>query len=188
MVRETTRMLSAEPKKLKSGGEMILVGVEKTFENERGNALVDRRNWVFQKEVGIGEGKAPRPKPEEKDLPDGEHKRDFVQTPVSLFRFSALTFNGHRIHYSPEWCRTVEGHRDAVVHGPLNLINMLDLWRDTARNGDAKAVPRSISYRARSPLYVGERYRILLSKNQAEWKAEIWDSFGQVGMAGLVQE
>src|SRR5271168_4480777 len=61
----------------------------------------------------------------------GSHTRDFTQTPVSLFRFSALTFNGHKIHYSKEWCQQVEGHRDIVVHGPLNLINMLDFWRDT---------------------------------------------------------
>jgi hydroxyacyl-ACP dehydratase HTD2-like protein with hotdog domain len=44
-VQETTKMLSAEPKKLKSGGEMLVVGVEKTFENEKGVALVDRRQY-----------------------------------------------------------------------------------------------------------------------------------------------
>jgi hydroxyacyl-ACP dehydratase HTD2-like protein with hotdog domain len=187
-VQETTHMLSAEPKRLKSGDEMIVVGVEKTFENDNGVALLDRRKWVFQQEVELGGGKAPPPKPEEKELPEGEHMRDFLQTPVSLFRFSALTFNGHKIHYSPDWCRAVEGHRDAVVHGPLNLINILDFWRDTARKGDAEAFPRSINYRARSPLYVGEKYRILLGKSQSEWKAEIWDSFGQIAMTASIQE
>jgi hydroxyacyl-ACP dehydratase HTD2-like protein with hotdog domain len=102
-----------------------------------------------------------------------------------------LTFNGHKIHYSPEWCREVEGHRNAVVHGPLNLINMLDFWRDTARGGNAKAVPRSIAYRAMSPLYVGEPYRILLEQNEekaGEWKTEIWDSFGKQSMKGTIVE
>jgi len=188
VVQETTRMSSVEAKKLKSGGEMLVVGVEKTFENDNGIALTDRRKWVFQKEIGLGECKAPPPKPEEQDFPEGECTRDCLQTSVSLFRFSALTFNGHKIHHSPEWCRAVEGHRDAVVHGPLNLINILDLWRDSARKGYSKAVPRSMSYRAMSPLYVGEKYRIILGKCEADWKAEIWDSFGKVGMRGMIQE
>lgn len=194
-VRETTKLVSAEPKKLKNGGEMLVVGVEKTFSNHHGIALTDRRNWVFQRELTPENAIKAPPRPEEKQLPTGQHQRDFCQTPTSLFRFSALTFNAHKIHYLPEWCREVEGHRDAVVHGPLNLINMLDSWRDTVRNGDMEAVPKSIAYRAMSPLYVGEPYRILLNESPAhhdgergtqEWNAEIWDSFGKQSMKGTI--
>ncbi|KAJ4351968.1 uncharacterized protein N0V89_007313 [Didymosphaeria variabile] len=183
-VQETTKMLSAEPKKLKSGGEMLVVGVEKTFENGKGVVLVDKRNWVFQK--GFTAPKAPPPLPETKPFPGGEITRDVEQTSTSLFRFSALTFNAHKIHYLPEWCRNVEGHRDAVVHGPLNMINMLDLWRDSATNGEDGAVPASMSYRAMSPLYVGEQYRILLKKDGDEWNTEIWDTFGKQSMKGHI--
>jgi hydroxyacyl-ACP dehydratase HTD2-like protein with hotdog domain len=188
-VQETTRLISAEPKKLKYGGEMLVVGVEKTFEHDQGVALTDKRSWVFQREITPDNPVKAPPKPEEKPLPEGELMKDFCQTDTTLFRFSALTFNGHKIHYSPEWCREVEGHRNAVVHGPLNLINMLNSWRDTARGGNAKAVPRSIAYRAMSPLYVGEPYRILLAQNEekgGEWKAEIWDSFGKQSMKGTI--
>jgi hydroxyacyl-ACP dehydratase HTD2-like protein with hotdog domain len=194
IVRETTRLVSAEPKKLKSGGEMLVVGVEKTYENDTGVALVDKRSWVFQREITPDNPVKAPPKPEEKALPETDLKRDFCQTDTTLFRFSALTFNGHKIHYSPEWCREVEGHRNAVVHGPLNLINMLDFWRDEAHGGKASAVPRNIAYRAMSPLYVGEPYRILLEKNgekesrDGQWKAEIWDSFGKQSMKGTIVE
>lgn len=184
-VQETTKLLSAEPKKLKSGGEMLVVGVEKTFENDKGVVLVDKRSWVFQKEIVTP--KAPPPLPEAKAFPEGEITRDVAQTYTSLFRFSALTFNAHKIHYLPEWCRTVEGHRDAVVHGPLNLVNMLDMWRDEARGGDLGAVPASISYRAMSPLYVGEQYRILLKNDGKEWNTEIWDGFGKQSMKGHIK-
>lgn len=196
-VRETTKLLSAEPKKLRNGGEMLVVGVEKTFSNDHGIALSDRRNWVFQRELTPENPTKAPPKPEEKPLPTGDYQRDFCQTQTSLFRFSALTFNGHKIHYLPEWCREVEGHRDAVVHGPLNLINMLDFWRDTRRSGDMEAVPKSIAYRAMSPLYVGEPYRILLDKSLTEqheeqdaqvWKTDIWDSFGKQSMKGTIME
>jgi hydroxyacyl-ACP dehydratase HTD2-like protein with hotdog domain len=191
-VRETTKLISAEPKKLKSGGEMLVVGVEKTFENDKGVALVDKRSWVFQRELTPDNPIKAPPKPEEKTLPEGKLQKDFCQTDTTLFRFSALTFNGHKIHYSPEWCREVEGHRNAVVHGPLNLINMLDFWRDAARGGHEAAVPEGIAYRAMSPLYVGEPYRILLEKDiekessKGRWKAEIWDSFGKQSMKGTI--
>jgi hydroxyacyl-ACP dehydratase HTD2-like protein with hotdog domain len=192
-VTETTHLVSAEPKKLKSGGEMLVVGVEKTFANEKGVALTDKRSWVFQREINPDNPiKAPQ-KPEEKTLPTGTHQRDFCQTDTTLFRFSTLTFNGHKIHYHQQWCREVEGHRNVVVHGPLNLINMLDFWRDVARQGDDGAIPKSIAYRAMSPLYVDEAYRILLEKGSmdkkgAEWKAEIWDSYGKQSMKGTIVE
>jgi hydroxyacyl-ACP dehydratase HTD2-like protein with hotdog domain len=191
-VEETTNLLSSEPKKLKNGGEMLVVGVEKTFSNSHGVALVDRRNWVFQPALTSYNPLKATPRPEEKDLPSGTHQRDFRQTSTSLFRFSALTFNAHKIHYLPAWCREVEGHIAAVVHGPLNLINTLDFWRDVRRAGDLDAVPRSIGYRAMSPLYVGEKYRILLEKGgkgeDGEWKAEIWDSFGNMSMKSAIVE
>lgn len=124
----------------------------------------------------------------------GTHTRDFTQTDVALFRFSALTFNAHKIHYSRDWCREVEGHRDLVVHGPLNLINILDLYRDVNEHSTPENVPRSITYRAQSPLYVGEKYRISLEKEgekeagRQRWKAEITDSFGKTGVKGTITE
>ncbi|CAE6998201.1 hypothetical protein P3342_000777 [Pyrenophora teres f. teres] len=196
-VKETTKLLSAEPKSLKSGGEMLVVGVEKTFSNGHGIALKDRRNWVFQRELDPGNQVQAPPRPPEKPLPTGPNQRDFCQTPTSLFRFSALTFNAHKIHYLPEWCREVEGHRNAVVHGPLNLINMLDFWRDISKSGDTEAVPESISYRAMSPLYVDEPYRILLEKTtikkgegeaDGHWQLGIWDSYGRQSMKGTITE
>lgn len=87
---------------------------------------------------------------------------------MTLFRFSALTFNPHKIHYSLPWARDVEGHKDIVVHGPLNLICILDLWRDTRQNvtDSTLVVPERISYRATSPLYVGDEYRIVLEDGE----------------------
>lgn len=194
-VRETTKLLSAEPKQLKNGGEMLVVGVEKTFENANGIALTDRRSWVFQKEITPGDPLTPPVVPAKKTLPSGEHTRDFCQSDVTLFRFSALTFNGHKIHFSPAWCRQVEGHRNCVVHGPLNLINILDFWRDTANGGNPEAVPKSIAYRALSPLYMDEPYRILLEEGSVDrqkgrngdWDAGIWDSYGKQSMKGTIK-
>lgn len=88
----------------------------------------------------------------------GHPQRNMRWSPTGLFRFSALTFNGHKIHYNQDWTREVEGHPGEVVHGPLNLINMLDYWRD--QYGGQDGMPREISYRAMSPIYAGESYAV----------------------------
>jgi hydroxyacyl-ACP dehydratase HTD2-like protein with hotdog domain len=64
------------------------------------------------------------------------------------------------IHYNQDWAQNVEGHPGVVVHGPLNLINILDYWRDT-HGSDQR--PRDIVYRALSPLYAGQTYNIRTS-------------------------
>lgn len=194
-VTETTKLLSADAKVTRTGEEMIVVGVQKTFENQNGVALVDRRDWVFRKALlepvpiqGIElPDLIPLPKPTDSHVVT----RDFLQTPVTLFRFSALTFNAHKIHYSQPWCRESEGHRDIVVHGPLNLINMLDLWRDSQPDG-ALEVPRSIRYRATAPIYVNEQYRGVLERRDAgASNIKLWGSDGQggvrVGMAADIE-
>lgn len=113
-----------------------------------------------------------------------------MQTPVTLFRFSALTLNPHKIHYSLPWARDVEGHRDIVVHGPLNLISILDLWRDTRSRDSADPtaiIPQRISYRATSPLYAGEEYRVVLQEKGDIAKVEILAPGEVVAMKAEIQ-
>lgn len=93
----------------------------------------------------------------EGNLTDAVVARHFCWSPVGLFRFSALTFNGHKIHYNEGWTTAVEGHPGVVVHGPLNLINILDYWRDVHGHGQA---PKEIVYRAVAPLYAGDEYQV----------------------------
>lgn len=117
------------------------------------------------------------------------HKRTLCQSPVTLFRFSALTFNSHKIHYSLPWAQEVEGHRGLVVHGPLNLISILNLWRDAAgeKGGDPEQiVPKSISYRATSPVYAEEEYQIVLEEEGQNAKANIYDHGGTVCMSAEI--
>ncbi|KAJ9308860.1 hypothetical protein DTO280E4_4136 [Paecilomyces variotii] len=202
-VRETTKVLSAEPKVVrKTGEEMIVVGVEKMFENEDGVAVIDRRNWVFRKAlptdgpkhnppqpcVGVS---SSQPAPEPSSPTAKVHVRTLKQTPVTLFRFSALTFNGHKIHYSLPWAREVEGHKSIVVHGPLNLISILDFWRDVRGQGgksdEFSIVPESISYRATNPLYAEEEYRMFLEEDGKEGRVQIYGPTGDVAMKAEIR-
>ncbi|PFH62926.1 hypothetical protein XA68_10979 [Ophiocordyceps unilateralis] len=95
--------------------------------------------------------------PSQNDQPGPSAVRELCWSTSALFRFSALTFNAHKIHYNEEWCREVEGHPTPVVHGPLSLISILDYWRDTY---GLRNQLLSIQYRAVSPLFAGETYRV----------------------------
>ncbi|OAA56999.1 hypothetical protein SPI_07380 [Niveomyces insectorum RCEF 264] len=158
-VEERTRLVAAAAKKSRKSGEMVLVDVEKEYWGPKGLCLVDQRSWVFRPEItSVPQterselvGRVSRAPSTVQDMPKKEN--------VGLFRFSALTFNGHLIHYNEGWARNVEGHAGEVVHGPLNLINVLDYWRDIHGHGEL-SLPKEISYRATSPIYAGEEYSL----------------------------
>jgi hydroxyacyl-ACP dehydratase HTD2-like protein with hotdog domain len=105
--------------------------------------------------------------------PTFQFKFTYTPNPSHLFRFSALTFNGHKIHYDPIWTREVEGHPDIVVHGPLTALLLMECvgrWigaegkegRKTDGDGNAnqgevektgRGELRHFEYRAISPMY-----------------------------------
>lgn len=158
------------------------------------------RNWVFRKALTEPVSASASPAQLRSIAPaaassatqsaGSTHIRALRQTAVTLFRFSALTFNPHKIHYSLPWARDVEGHKDLVVHGPLNLISILDLWRDTRprTSGDpAVLLPESISYRATSPLYAEDEYRVVLEEEGNGAKAQIFNPEGVVAMKAEIK-
>ncbi len=75
---------------------------------------------------------------------------------VQLFRYSALTFNAHRIHYDADYARSQEGYPGVIVHGPLVATLLLELCRQHY----ATHVVRDFSYRAHNPLILGETLTI----------------------------
>lgn len=87
------------------------------------------------------------PKPSPKPAPtDAEVSESFTPSEVQLFRYSALTFNGHRIHYDRTYAHEVEGYDGLVVHGPLTAALLADLAVRTA------GPLREFSFRGTSPL------------------------------------
>jgi hydroxyacyl-ACP dehydratase HTD2-like protein with hotdog domain len=120
----------------------------------------------------------------------GAVQRHFTWSPTALFRFSALTYNGHMIHYSDSWCQEVEGFPGPVVHGSLNLVSMLDFWRDVNGNGGGdQQPPTSIRYRALAPLYAGSPYMIEAgTPNEQDGDVEVLvkSGDGTVNMKGVI--
>lgn len=86
----------------------------------------------------------------------------------------------------------MEGHRGLVVHGPMNLISILDFWRDLRHEEGSDAdsdliVPHSISYRATSPLYAEEDYEIVLEDSADSSTVNIYNHDGVVSMTADIK-
>ncbi len=97
----------------------------------------------------------------------------WAPTPVDLFRFSAATFNGHRIHYDAAYARDEEGYPALVVHGPFTAAKLFGLAR--ARGGEATR----FSFRAEAPIFLGQP--IALVAADGEYRAIRAD--GRTGMS-----
>ena len=142
---------SITPKKGRSGKLVfVVVGHEVLVEDER--CLLEEQTIVYREPVRAGGGKAQPAETTE----DGEFSAEYTPDPIMLFRYSALTFNGHRIHYDVDFCREHEGYPNLVVHGPLTATLLLDLFYHRFPERRITA----FRYRGRSPLFVPNRFKV----------------------------
>ena len=125
-------------------GQLVFVTVGHTISGTRGVALTEEWNIVYRDMKPRGESQLrPEVTPENADW-----IRKIQADEVLLFRFSALTFNGHRIHYDRPYAIHA-GYPGLVVHGPLIAIFLLDLMRRRLPD----AIPTKFSFRAVKPLF-----------------------------------
>lgn len=130
-------------------GSLVFVLVRHEITNAQGLALTEEHDIVYREQPKPGE-QAPAFTPAPTD-----HAwiREITPDPVLLFRYSALTFNGHRIHYDRSYVTEVEGYPGLVVHGPLIATLLLDHLR---RNLSQANVTR-FAFRAIKPIFDTER-------------------------------
>ncbi|MCW5752670.1 MAG: MaoC family dehydratase N-terminal domain-containing protein [Alphaproteobacteria bacterium] len=147
---EVTRHSRIEQIEGKQGrsGPLCFVTVAHRFITARGLAMTEDQGIVFRGPAPKGEAA----KADSTQAPTGSRSGPFRCGSVDLFRFSALTFNGHRIHYDRDHART-EGHPDLVVHGPLQATLMLR--RAVAERG---RLPARYEIRGLRPLYREEAF------------------------------
>jgi 3-methylfumaryl-CoA hydratase len=128
-------------------GELCLVSVHHEISGEHGLAVRERQDLVFR-EASAGLG--VKIGPEQPIIADWK----VDASPVLLFRFSAMTFNGHRIHFDFDHARA-EGYPGLLVHGPMQAVLMLNLLAIRHR-----AVPRQFAYRCLAPLPSGHEFGV----------------------------
>jgi 3-methylfumaryl-CoA hydratase len=127
-------------------GALVLMDTERRLTQAGATRIVERQTIVFRE---AGEATPA--------VPDTETGAGEVWTPgvVDLFRFSAATYNSHRIHYDRAYAREAEGYPDLVVHGPFTASKLFDFASRTAG-----APLKTFSFRAQSPLFVDQPVRL----------------------------
>lgn len=164
------------PKQGKSG-QLCFVTIDHEIAVNGETRLSERQTLVYREAVQPG-------KPAKSQSQPAPTNADFSATyqpdPMMLFRYSALTFNSHRIHYDVDYCRQVEGYPGLVVHGPLIATLLLDLFRQ--QNPDQPI--SQFEYRGISPLFSPDRFTVCGKRNGEVWAT---NHAGDLAMSATVK-
>jgi 3-methylfumaryl-CoA hydratase len=147
-------------------GKLVFVTVEHKVGNTAGLCLTEEHDIVYREAAGqsSGEKKVLQQAPD-----DGVWEKAIAPDPVMLFRYSALTFNGHRIHYDREYCIQEEGYKGLVVHGPLMGTLLMHF---AAKNMDGRTL-RKFSFRNFNPIFDTAPFSLCGKPEDAD-KCSVW--------------
>lgn len=143
-IERESRIVDVTRKEGRSG-PLAFVVVRHTIHGAGGVAVIEEHDIVYRSDATAGD---TSPAPPRAPV-DAAWSREIDPDPVLLFRYSALTFNSHRIHYDRRYVTQVEGYPGLVVHGPLIATLLTDLLRHALPHARVAA----FSFRAVSPLF-----------------------------------
>jgi len=176
---EVTRTSRISDVTMKTGSTGILcfVSVEHAIATPRRIAIRERQDIVYR-DVSAGQPPAKTPPPP--PPPVAKHRESHMADPVLLFRYSALTFNGHRIHYDRDYVTRVEGYPGLIFHGPMQAAFIVEL----AAKLHGGTAPKKFVYRGVQPLFEGSEFSV--NANDIGSGMELWtaNSAGQPTMKG----
>jgi 3-methylfumaryl-CoA hydratase len=174
---EVTRTSRIADVTMKTGstGVLCFVSVDHLITTPRGIAIRERQDIVYR-DVSAAPSAPVKPVAP----PPAQHRESHMADSVLLFRYSALTFNGHRIHYDRDYVTRVEGYPGLIFHGPMQAALLVEF----AAKLHGGAAPKKFSYRGVQPLFEGSDFSV--NANAAGAGMELWtaNSAGQPTMKG----
>ncbi len=164
-----------------SSGQLCFLTITHEFFVQNQKFLTEIQRLVFKEDSQMYLNKIPTKGEPEKLSESRVIKASFKTDPVLLFRYSALTFNGHRIHYDVTHAKTVEGQPGIVVHGPLQASWLLNM---AARH--LGEVPSRLIYKNLSPLFVGQAACLSVAEEKDGKSLIVYccDESGKITMKG----
>ena len=177
--RRDSTILKVERKAGRSG-ELVFVTVRHEVTANGSVAVSEEHDIVYREAAQPGENPvAGKPAPAK-----AAWQHALTADPVLLFRYSALPFNGHRIHYDLDYVRREEHYPGLIVHGPLQTTLLLELCRH-----HAPRPVRRLTYRALHPIFHTERFTVNGNPAADGATAELWtaSAAGHIAMAGTAQ-
>ena len=165
-VTKTSTIISVKEKSGKSG-QLVFVTVRHELDGGDGIAISEEQDLVY-KEATTSMMASVQPAP----APSADFVSSFDPDPVLLFRYSALTMNGHRIHYDRPYAMDAEFYPGLVVHGPLQARLMIGLASDKL----AGAIT-GFDFRGQQPAFDGVPLHVC--GTETENGAEVWTQQGE---------
>jgi 3-methylfumaryl-CoA hydratase len=175
-----SRVLSVQDKHGRSGSLTFVVVGHQILQN--GDVVVDEQQDIVYREAAASSGPPSAPVVDGPEVPaaDGEWAIDV--TPALLFRFSALTYNAHRIHYDRDYARDVEGYPGLLTHGPLQALAMAEAARAAGCHGD-----QHFEYRLTAPLFDHQGMVVAAVRDENATVTAVRDSYGRRTASGTLR-
>lgn len=148
-IQRTSEIRDVTMKEGRSGA-LCFVTVEHRVRSNGKIAIVERQDIVYR-DLPKGVAKASPVEP----APEGNHRQYISPSSTMLFRYSALTFNAHRIHYDQAYAAETEGYPGLVIHGPLQATFLCQMAHDLEGRP-----PKSFEFRGRSPLICDQPFAL----------------------------
>jgi 3-methylfumaryl-CoA hydratase len=159
-----------------STGILCFVSVDHLITTPRGTAIRERQDIVYR-DVSAAPSAPAKPAAAP---PAARHRESHMADPVLLFRYSALTFNGHRIHYDRDYVTRVEGYPGLIFHGPMQAALLVEF----AAKLHGGAAPKKFRYRGVQPLFEGSEFSVNADNTDAGMELWMANSAGQPTMKG----
>ena len=161
-------------------GKMVFVTVKHAISGPRGVAIVEEQDIVYRDEP---DPNAPKPTPQPAARA-ATWARPFMPEPVVLFRFSAVTFNGHRIHYDHPYVTEVEGYEGLVQNGGLTTLLVSELARTKS-----KRPIRTMTSRNVRPLFANHEFMVCGEPTADGGAAKLWvaDHTGALALSAEIE-
>lgn len=185
-LRRDSRILSCAEKKGRTGSMVLVTVGHQICANEQ-CLLEEEHDIVYRDEASADEIRALAALAERARAGDYRPEREgafsarIQPDPTLLFRYSAATFNGHRIHYDREYAQQVEGYPGLVVHAPLLATLLLDFLERTVAPG---RFVQQFSFRAKRPTFDIAAFGVHADTPNSQGEVSLWttNNVGEVGL------
>jgi 3-methylfumaryl-CoA hydratase len=176
-----TRVVSVREKQGQSGPLTFVTVEHQIVQDDR--VVVDEQQDIVYREASASSGPQPAAAAETQVVPTADDEWPVEVSPTLLFRFSALTYNAHRIHYDRDYARDVEGYPGLLVHGPLQALAMAEAGRAAAGVGG----DQSFEYRLTAPLFDHQGMVVRASHDRGTIATTVRDSYGRETASGTIK-
>jgi 3-methylfumaryl-CoA hydratase len=175
-----SRVLSVKEKEGRSGPLTFIVIEHRILQRDR--VVVDEQQDIVYREAVSPPGQVPAPSGAGPVVGPATGEWAIEVSPTLLFRFSALTYNAHRIHYDRDYATQVEGYPGLLTHGPLQALAMAEAARTAGCLGD-----KHFEYRLTSPLFDHQGMVVSASGQQDAMVTAVRDLRGRQTAAGTLR-